>query len=524
MSLDNEMQTAPAGSLKIAVVGGGTAGWMSAAYLQKRLSQATRRSVSITVVESPEIDIIGVGEATIPSFVTMMTDLEVPEYRLFSEADATFKNAIKFVGWAGSADPETGRNYFYHPFDPPPVFGGTSAFDHWMALKEAGVPVDSLDFATSLGSALCEGNRSPKVYSSGPYEAPIPFAYHIDARKLGALLRSIATERGVERIVDTVVSADLDEDGAIAALQLKGGGEVEADLFIDCTGFRGLLIDGVLGSEYESFGDRLLCDRAVTTQVPFSTDDHAPRCYTTSTAQAAGWTWEIDIHSRTGAGYVYSSRFISDDEAAATLRRQIGRKDAQIRFVPFHVGRRPRPWVKNCVAVGLSAGFLEPLESTGIHFIELGLRVLVDHFAEHPRQEALRRQYNFLMNQVYEEAADFLTLHYVFNGRRGEPFWDHCREEMVLPPSLVRKLELWAYKVPTNTDLEAAIRVFDGFSYMAIMAGLRTLPPYGANRSPYLDLAESARVLDFMREQRGLALKAAPPHREMVQKIRSSAG
>ena len=512
------------GIFRIVVVGGGTAGWMSAAYLQKKLGESGRRQVSVTVVESDEIDVIGVGEATIPSIVAMMQDLEIPEWRLFAEADATFKNAIKFVGWSGDSPQSHGRNYFYHPFDPPPVQDNVSAFVHWHALMEAGIDVDTLDFATSLGSALCEENRSPKMYSSGPYEAPIPYAYHIDARKLGAILRSVAQSRGVTRIIDTVVAADQEEDGAITSLHLKSGAEVEGDLFIDCSGFRSLLIEGVLESSFVSFEDRLICDRAVACQLPFQDEKANPRSYTTATAQKAGWTWDIDLSTRRGTGYVFSSKFASDEEALATLQDHVGRPEIDARIVPMKVGKRPQPWIKNCVAIGLSAGFLEPLESTGIHFVELGLRVLVDHIAVNDQQEPLRRQYNKLMNDLYDEAADFLVMHYIFNGRRGEPFWDYCRDQLVLPSSLVHKLQLWAHKIPTNTDLTSAVRIFDGFSYLAIMAGMRALPPYGANISPFLDLKKSAMLLDQIRDHRATAIRVAPPHQEMVQKIRATGG
>jgi flavin-dependent dehydrogenase len=510
---------------RIVIVGGGTAGWLSAAYLQKKLGAANRRRVVIQLVESEDVDIIGVGEATIPGFVAMMQELEIPEFRLLADADATFKNAIKFVGWSGATDEAGAPAHFFHAFDPPPVLGGQNTMVHWLALKNAGVNVEPLDIATSIGSALCAANRSPKMFSSQPYEAPVPYAYHLDARKLGQLLRTTATERGVDRVLGTVVSVDQDEDGSIAALHLKDGREIEGDLFIDCSGFRSLLIERVLASPFESFSDRLLCDRALACQVPFADASTTPRCYTTATAQSAGWTWEIDLNARSGIGYVYSSRFASDDEANITLLNHIGRPDLDLvpRMIDMKVGCRPRPWVKNCVAIGLSAGFLEPLESTAIHLAELGLRVLVDHLATSDAQEPLRDHYNALMSDAYGEVADFLVMHYVFNGRRGEPFWDYCRDNLTLPPRLIEKLRIWAWKVPSVTDIGARIKLFDGFSYMAIMAGMNALPPYGGNLSGFVDLNESAAVLDQVRELRALAVRSSPPHKEMVQKLRASA-
>ncbi len=506
---------------RIVIVGGGTAGWLSAAYLQRTLTRG-RRKVEIAVVESEDIETIGVGEATIPSFVGMMRELDIPEFRLFSEADATFKNAIRFAGWARAPEDGTAAEHFYHQFDQPPVVAGHSAMVHWLALRDAGLPVEPLHMATSIGSALCDANRSPLLFSSPQYEAPLPYAYHLDARKLGNLLRSTAISRGVEHIVGTVVSADQDDAGDIVALQLSQGRDIEGDLFVDCSGFRALLIEGVMGSTFESYNDRLLCDRAVATHVPRSRDI-APRSYTTATAAAAGWIWEIDLNSRGGAGYVYSSRFTSDEEAEAVLRAHLGVDGLAPRVVPMRVGRRAYPWTGNCVAIGLSAGFLEPLESSGIHMIELGVRLLSDHLAAGPQPgTVLRSHYNKLIRNIYDHVADFLVMHYALNGRRGQAFWDHCRNDLPLPDSLASKLMLWSHKVPALPDIDSPIRVFESYSYFAIMAGLGTLPQLTGNLSSFIDLKTSAEALDMVRHFRDVAVRTSPPHAEMVQKLHSS--
>lgn len=508
------------GGPHIVIVGGGTAGWMTAAYLERRLAWRTA-PLRITLIESDEVPPIGVGEATIPSIVTMMRDLEIPEYRLLAEADATFKNAIKFVGWAssGQASPDA----FYHQFDAPPATDGRSAIVHWLALKSAGIEVEPLDVATCVGSALCEANRAPKLFQSPPYEAPVPYAYHIDAVKLGLLLRSVAESRGVHRLVGHVLSADRDEDGNIVAVQTRDGRDIEGDFFIDCSGFRGLLIEKVLGEEFVSFGDRLICDSAVTCQVPHVGEKPALRSYTTCTAHEEGWTWEIDLQSRSGVGYVYSSKFVDDERARQTLLGHVGAGAAGLptRKIDMRIGRRADTWVKNCLAVGLSGGFLEPLESTGIHLIELALRVFVDHFDLGPGQSILRRQYNKLMREVFDEIADFLIMHYSLNGRHGEPFWDHCRERVELPASLVDKLRLWSVKVPDSSDLSSKITVFGGFSYSAILSGLDAMPHMTGNLSPFTDLKKSAEVLDAIRAVREQAVNASPPHEELVQKMRA---
>ncbi len=511
---------------RIVVVGGGTAGWLSAAYLHKMLSSASLRKVSVTLVESEDVNVIGVGEATIPGFVQMMRALDIPEWRLIAEADATYKNAIKFVDWSGRSGADGQAAHFYHQFDPPPGADGFSAMAHWQALKNAGVNVAPLHEATSIGSALCEANRSPRLFNSLPYEAPVPFAYHIDAVKFGKLVRSIAMERGVERIVDHVVNVDLDDEGNIASLRTKSGQTVEGDFFIDCTGYRALLIEGALSEPFISFSDMLRCDRAVTCQVPLGEEAEPPRCYTTATAKSAGWIWEIDIFRRMGTGYVYSTAFVDDDAAEQTLRDHIGAERADglaFRKIDMRVGRRNDAWVKNCAAIGLSAGFLEPLESTGIQFITLALEMLVDHLAEGDMAVPLRTKFNSLFREAFDEAAEFLLMHYAFNGRRGEPFWDAYREEVLLPSSLVEKLQIWAYKVPSRVDLASKVNIFDGYSYFAIMAGLNALPPFGGNLSAFVDLTKSAALLDQIAQQRALAVRSSPAHADMLQKLRSSA-
>ena len=512
---------------RVVIVGGGSGGWMTAAYLNRMLSRSGDKPISVTLVESDEVSIIGVGEATIPSFIAFLRAIDVPEWRIFAETDATFKNAIKFVDWDRIRDAGASPSFFYHQFDRPPVIGGQSTLVHWLALKDAGLAVLPLDQSTSIGSALCEANRSPKLYNSPPYEAPLPYAYHLDTVKLGALLRSVATERGVEHVRAHVESVKQSKSGNIKSLTTRDGKVIEGDLFIDCTGFAAVLIEGVLKEPFESHADRLLCDRAVACQVSRDVATSPARCYTTSIAKSAGWMWEIDLATRSGVGYVFSSKYISDDDALVELRDQIGPNRLEVsppRFIPMRIGRRRNSWVGNCVALGLSSGFLEPLESTGIHLIVMGVQYLVDLLARGPSEPLLRSHYNKLMGDIFDDISDFIVLHYILNGRQSEPFWDYYRNNVIIPDSLKAKLELWAYKVPAPTDLPSRIGVFEAYSYMAIMAGHDALPPFGGNLSPFLDLTKSAAALDEIINLRALALRSSPLHAEMIQRLRSVAG
>ncbi len=509
----------------IVILGGGTAGWLSAAYLQKALGGATRRRVKITVVESADIGVLGVGEATIPSISRTLASLDIPEWRVIKEADATLKNAIKFVDWGGLPG-TAGAGHFYHQFDPPPVMNGFNTMTHWLALRDAGVKVPPLGDAVSVLAALCDGNRSPKLFQSKPYEAPAPYAYHLDAVKFGRLLREISIERGVQRIEATVNGVRRHENGNIAALKLADGQEVAADLFIDCSGFRSVLIEGELNEPFVDYSDRLLCDSAIACQVPYEGETPEPRVYTTCTAKSAGWIWEIDLWSRRGTGYVYSSKFLSEEDAERELLAHIGPSTAKLspRKIDMRIGRRNNFWARNCVAVGLAGGFLEPLESTGIHLIELGLSLLVDHLGEGAAAERLRPRYNQLMRGIYDHVAEFIQLHYVLNGRRGEAFWDHYREGVLMPPELVQKLETWAYRAPTSVDVATPVPVFDAFSYMAIMAGMNVLPPFGNATSAFANLPESAAALDQVRQLREGAMRSTPTHSDMLKRLRAVAG
>ena len=510
------------GIRRIVIVGGGTAGWLSAAYLQRVLSGRTASPIQITLIESDTIDTVGVGEATIPSIRNIMQLIGIPEWRLIKETDATFKNAIKFVDWA--KQPTDGvSSHFYHPFDMPPVREGFNALAHWTALKEEAHDLPPLDQSVSIQSALCDAELSPKLFASLPYEAPVPYAYHLDAVKLAALLRDVAMERGVERVVDHVETVRLNDEGEIAELVTRDGRAVAGDFFIDCTGFQALLIGKTLGGSFVSYAGHMLCDRAVVCQTKLKT---APRPYTTATAKSAGWTWGIDLFSRQGNGYVYSSKFISDEDAERELLDHLS--DAEIitspRRIEMKVGRFEDVWIKNCLAVGLSAGFIEPLESTGIHFIELALGLFVDYFAEGPALSPLSRKYNQVIRQTYDEVTNFVLIHYILNNRRGLPFWDHYREKVLLPAKLVEQLQVWAYKIPSRTDLESKISIFDGTNYFFIMAGLNTLPPFGNNLSTIINKERSLAVMEEIRRTREVAVEASPAHAEILQKIRGVAG
>ena len=509
---------------KIVIVGGGTAGWLSAVYLQRVIGSNPSLPLSIEVIESDDVGIIGVGEATIPSIRQTLQAIEIPEWRLFAETDATFKNGIRFLNWRHSE--QQGGSEYFHPFEGPPVYGGYNAMTHWLVAREAGVKVPRLDHAVGVQSALGESRLSPKLFSSGPYEAPIPYAYHLDAVKFGRMLRNVATGRGVTHLVDHVEQVILDDNGEISELRTRDGRTVRGDFFIDCTGFLSLLIEKNLKEPFIDYCDWLPCDRAVACQIPYETSEPQIRSCTTATAVEAGWIWGIDLFGRSGYGYVYSSRFSNQERAQEVLAQHVGKPAGDIKFrnLTMRVGRRENVWVKNCLAIGLSGGFIEPLESTGIHLIEIALSLFVDYMAHPVGIDRIRNAYNRIFRKYFDELRDFIVLHYISNQRTGEPFWDHYRTAVPIPDSLRDLLTLWMFKLPTGTDLSDKVSIFGAPNYAYVHLGMGNVPPLGQGISPYIPVNSSIEFLKGIQIARQQATKASPIQIDLVRKLRGVAG
>lgn len=416
----------------VAILGGGTAGWMAAAILARRLDD---RFGTIRVIESPDIGIIGVGEASIPPIRLFNDALGIAEHDFLKNTRGTIKLGIEFRDWS-----RVGRSYF-HPFGVP----GTrpeqiSLHQEWLKLHRidsvGGFDEYSLNtVAARLGRVAAGGSGEDSLRSVFAY------AYHFDASLYAEYLRGYALARGVVRIERKVVDVELrGEDGFIRALRLDDGERIEADLFIDCSGFRGLLIEQALKTGYEDWSHWLPCDRAVA--VPCA-NAAAPTPYTRSTARAAGWQWRIPLQHRIGNGYVYCSRFISDDEAAATLMANLdGTPGAEPRFLRFTTGRRKQFWNKNCIALGLAGGFLEPLESTSIHLIQSGITQLAAIFPDRTFDPFDAAEYNRLQIDEYDKIRDFVILHYKATRRDDGALWQYTRN-MAIPDSLAYRIDLF---------------------------------------------------------------------------------
>jgi tryptophan halogenase len=440
---------------RVVILGGGTAGWMTASALARTLG----RSISITLLESDEIGIVGVGEATIPTIHWFNELIGLDERAFFKATGASFKLGIEFVDW------RPGRTYF-HPFG---QYGATLpgvAFQHrWLKARREGLdlPLEAFSLATQLARA---GRFAKPSGEARSILSTLGYAYHFDASLYGRHLRGLAEAGGVVRVEGKLREvAQNAETGFVEALVTERGERLEGDLFIDCSGFRALLIEGTMGAGYEDWSHWLPCDRAAA--VPSA---RAPETtpFTRSTADAAGWRWRIPLQHRTGNGYVYCGAFIDDDSAAAALLAGLdGEALAEPRFLRFKAGRRRRFWMKNVVAVGLSAGFLEPLESTSIHLIQSGVAKLLSLFPNRDCNPALARRYDAVLGADFDNIKDFLILHYLATEGREEAFWRNCRAAAP-PETLSERIAHYrsSGRVMVETD-----ELFRETSWLAVLNG-----------------------------------------------------
>lgn len=413
---------------RIIIVGGGTAGWMAAAalsYLYKK------PECSITLVESSEIGTIGVGEATLPQIKDFNDRLGISEAEMMARTQATFKLAIKFVDWGKL------NNSYYHPFG---IFGShrnTLQFYKLWAKYNSETKIKELD-EFSYAIQLCKNNKfNFHSQDKESISSTHSYAYHFDASLYANLLREYSEKRDVQRVEGKISQVIKNENNNITSLQLESGLTIEGDFFIDCSGLRSLLLAGSFGAEFEDWSKWLVCDRAVA--LPGEKIENIPP-YTTSTAKEGGWQWKIPLQHRTGNGYVYSSSFISDQQAIDSLVETLdGTHIGDPRVIKFKSGRYKKSWVNNCVAIGLSSGFLEPLESTSIYLIQTAVIYLTRLFSFSKSFEVEAKEYNRLMDVEYERIRDFLILHYYQNERDDSELWRYCRN-MSVPESLLDKI------------------------------------------------------------------------------------
>jgi tryptophan halogenase len=494
---------------KVTIVGGGTAGWMTAAVLSQWLSK-----VDVTLIESDEIGIIGVGEATIPHIRNYLALANVDPLKMIAATKATFKLGIQFVDWG--APGET----YVHGFG---KIGRDMLWLHphqlWLAARErAPDAVGHFDrYALNCVASLKNRFAFPDPSNRSSPLADIDYAYHFDASLLARFLRTESEARGVKRVEGKIVEVDQHpETGFVERVRLNDGREIDGELFIDCSGMRALLIGDALGNDYEDWNQWLLCDRAQAVPCA-SVSPLTP--YTRSTARKAGWQWRIPLQHRIGNGYVYSSNLLSDEEAAETLLANLdGEPMADPRPVRFRPGRRLRAWDKNVIALGLSSGFLEPLESTSIHLIQTGIHRLLAMFPSAGFDQADIDEYNRQSQFEYEDVRDFIIAHYKVTRRSGDPFWDHVRE-MDVPDSLTERLEL--FRASGRFFKHGAAELFAEESWVQVLLGqgLEMTP------DPVTRFVETDEIVGFLNDLAEVIDDVSdkmPDHGEFVAKLPSS--
>ncbi|OKY26445.1 tryptophan 7-halogenase [Thalassotalea sp. PP2-459] len=454
----------------IVVLGGGSAGWLTACLIAAK--HVNKNSpFSVTLIESPNIPTIGVGEGTWPTMVNTLQQIGISELTFMQRCDASFKQASKFVNWVNN---KQGDEY-YHPFTPPQSFDQISLASTWQQ-QYADKPFAE---TVCLQTLLCQQKRAPKQLKLGDFKTIENYGYHLNAGKFSQLLTEHGTEKlGVKHILDDVIAVKSKSNGDIASLTTKEHGDINGDLFIDCSGQAAALIGKHFQVPFISKKDVLFIDKAIAVQVPYSCENSPVESATLSTAQTAGWIWDIGLPTRRGVGHVFSTKYTSIETATKQLKSYLGQSVDNIEQLTFRTldinpGHRETFWHKNCVAVGMSSGFLEPLEASALVMVELAAKTIALQMpASREAMDVIARQYNKNMTFRWQRIIDFLKLHYVLSKRDDSRFWRDNRDPATIPDSLKELLTLWQYQPPENNGFLSPYDLFPAASYQYILYGM----------------------------------------------------
>lgn len=490
---------------KIIIVGGGTAGWMTASALACYLK---KQPVEVVLIESDDIGTVGVGEATVPVIQSFNALLGIDEWEFVKQTSGSFKLGIEFRNWGSPG------SRFFHGFgDFGESIDGIAPHHHWLKLRTQGDSAELMDYSFPTQAALRNKFAPPPKQANIP-AAAYKYAYHFDASLYAKYLRQYSENRGVVRKEGEIVRVELDSaDGSIRSLEMASGESVSGDFFLDCSGFRGLLINEALQSKYIDWSHWLPCDRAIVAPCKL-TGELTP--YTTSIAHGAGWRWRIPLQHRVGNGYVYSSRFIDKEAAEETLLNNLEAEAlAEPRLLKFVAGHRQKFWDKNCVAIGLAGGFLEPLESSSIQLIQTGIFRFLEFFPDAHIDEIAVAEYNRITSNEYARIRDFLIAHYCTTGRDDTELWRYCRT-MALPDELQHKIELFKHtgRVPMLTE-ESYMEA----SWVAILIGQNIIPERYARQVDFRDLEDLRRGMMKRRDTIAKLVGTMPSHEEFIARV-----
>lgn len=504
----------------IVIVGGGTAGWITAGVIAADHLSHTPEGIKVTLIESPDVPIVGVGEGTWPTMRGTLRKMGISESTLFRECDASFKQGAKFAKWVTG----TREDYYYHPLVLPEGYGEINLAPYW----HQHLPNVPFADAVSFQGHLCEKHLAPKQNTTPEYAHVANYAYHLDAGKFSGMLQRHCTAKlGVNHILDHVTGIISADNGDIAALTTANSGELSADLFIDCTGFKSMLLGEHYGIEFVDKKHILFNDSALATHVPYLNADDPIASHTISTGQKNGWTWDIGLPTRRGVGHVYSSAHTTDAEAEVELRdyirESIGDKadELSIRKIDIRPGHREKFWHKNVVAVGLSAGFLEPLEASALVLVELSAQMISEQLpATRPLMDVVAKRFNDKFLYRWDRIIDFLKLHYILTKRTDTQYWiDHCKPESI-PEHLQEMMALWEYHSPWHQDFTQTDEIFPSASYQYVLYGMGFATKTKATQTRADTQSQKAQQA-FMRNEQLTAklVKGLTTNRELINTI-----
>lgn len=510
---------------KVAIIGGGTAGWLAANHLAKQ-SHTDEHPREITVIEAPDIPIIGVGEGTVPAIRQSLKSIGISETEFIRSCDVTFKQSIRFENWLSEA--KYGKhNFYHHLFEAPNplVLDLTPLFLKQAVLKQSqDAYVAPFADIASTQFAVCEANLAPKLITTPEYQGVQGYAYHLNAAKFATLLAKHATTQfGVKHVKAKVNDCTFNDDGDIKALILDGK-QAEFDFYIDCSGTHSVLFEKALNVPFVNKSSQLFVDNALVVQVPTNEQQEIPP-FTKATAHQAGWTWDIALPHRRGVGLVYSASHLSDEKVYETLDKYLKNSaspkqiaQTSIRKIPMKVGYREKFWVKNCVALGLSQGFLEPIEATSIMLTDFACQLLAKRFPSTKSQnEIYANEFNRTMTYAWERVVEFAKMHYCLSDREDSDFWFDNRQPATIPTGLQQKLELWRYQVPIPHDFFSKFEAFNLENYLYVLYGMhfKTQTPE-FNASHWAILEQQKQMIARKKQQ---LLENLPSHRALLNKI-----
>ncbi|WP_299793892.1 tryptophan halogenase family protein [uncultured Shewanella sp.] len=496
---------------KVVIVGGGTAGWLAANHLGK--AALNNELLSVTLIESPDIPTIGVGEGTVPAIRQSLQSFGISETEFIRRCDVTFKQSIKFANWLDK-EVHGQLNFYHHLFDMPSSLG-TELTQSWLAEKGRAYAE-----VISPQHAVCEAYKGPKTISDAEYKGHLGYAYHLNAAKFAKLLSENARERfNVQHITANVQDVILGEEGEIKSLVTDSAGTLEFDFYIDCSGFASLLIDRALKVPFVDKAGQLFVDKAITVQVPTEPNSDIPP-FTIATAHQSGWIWDIALSNRRGVGFVYSSKYMDDEIAISKLDRYLGGKlsEHNYRMIPMKVGYREHSWEKNCVALGLAQGFLEPLEATSILLTDFSAQLLANRFPNSTSEfDEIRQQFNMVVGYAWERVVDFIKLHYCLSDRSDSQFWIDNRGPDTMSDELIKRLSLWNNFIPNREDFFSKFEVFDMENYLYVLYGMNF--PTQVFPAQAIDKSNTRIHSDKVARVAELLVNELPNHRELLDKI-----